>query len=81
MEQRRIGMEPLEERAMLAVTASFSAQFGQLTITGDQADNVINVSRATNGDILINNGEVAVTGGDAQRSEYQYDSCLGAGWQ
>lgn len=55
--------ETLEERIVPAVTASFSAQFGQLTIIGDQADNVINVSRGDNGDILINNGQVAIVGG------------------
>ena len=60
---RRLKLEALEDRKLLAVTASFSAQFGQLTIIGDQADNVIAVSRADSGDILINNGEVAVQGG------------------
>ena len=46
-----------------AVTASVSLQFGQLTIIGDAQDNVINISRATDGEILINNGQVAVVGG------------------
>jgi Ca2+-binding RTX toxin-like protein len=55
--------ERLEERIVPAVTASFSAAFGQLTIIGDAQDNVINISRATNGHILVNNGEVAIAGG------------------
>ncbi len=58
-----VAAEVLEERIVPAVTASFSAQFGQLTIIGDQADNVINVSRGDDGQILINNGQVAVVGG------------------
>jgi Ca2+-binding RTX toxin-like protein len=58
-----LGLETLGERIAPAVTASFSASFGQLTLVGDQQDNVISVSRATNGDILVNNGEVAIQGG------------------
>ncbi len=49
----------------MAVTASFSAQTGVLSIVGDNADNVINISRAADGTILINNGEVAIVGGPA----------------
>lgn len=61
--RRRVGLESLESRRLLAVTASFSDLTGTLSIVGDAADNVINVSRADNGTILINNGEVAVSGG------------------
>ena len=56
-------LESLEKREMLSVTASFSTQTGTLSIVGDAEDNVITVSRADNGDILINNGEVSVSGG------------------
>ncbi len=55
--------EGLEHRVLFAVTASFSAQFGQLTVTGDALDNIMSISRANNGNILVNNGEVAITGG------------------
>ena len=56
-------LETLEDRCVPAVTASFSAQLGILSIVGDGRDNVIEVQRADNGDIIINNGEVAITGG------------------
>ncbi len=55
--------EPLEGRVLMSVTASFSAFTGTLSVVGDALDNVMNISRADNGDILINNGEVAVQGG------------------
>ena len=55
--------EPLEERDLLAVTASFSTASSTLSVVGDAQDNVINISRADDGQILINNGEVTVAGG------------------
>ncbi len=45
------------------VTASFDREFGLLTIVGDDRDNDIKVSSDDDGNILINNGEVAVQGG------------------
>ena len=59
---RRAAFEPLESRQLLAVTASLSA-LGTLSVVGDAQDNVINISRADDGEILINNGEVTVQGG------------------
>ena len=55
--------ERLEERRLLAVTASFSAAGGLLQVVGDNADNNIEISRAANGAILVNDGEVAIVGG------------------
>ncbi|MDO9381233.1 MAG: calcium-binding protein [Hyphomicrobiaceae bacterium] len=45
----------------MAVTASFSA--GTLNITGDSPDNPITVSRNATGEILINGGAIAISGG------------------
>jgi hypothetical protein len=50
----------LEDRKLLAVTASFSAAFGTLSIVGDAQDNVINISRSDAGDILVINGETLI---------------------
>jgi Ca2+-binding RTX toxin-like protein len=49
--------------ANAAVTASFSASSGVLTVFGDTANNTIVLSRDAAGKILVNNGAVAVTGG------------------
>ncbi len=61
--RRRLSVEPLENRKLLAVVASFAAQTGQLTVIGDSEDNVVTFSRANDGTILVNNGDVAVQGG------------------
>ena len=55
--------ESLEGRVLMAVTASFSPTTGTLSVVGDALDNVMNISRAPDGRILINNGQVAVQGG------------------
>jgi Ca2+-binding RTX toxin-like protein len=56
-------LESLEERNLLAVTASFAAGPGVLSIFGDKLDNNIVVSRNAGGDILVNGGAVSVKGG------------------
>jgi Ca2+-binding RTX toxin-like protein len=43
------------------ISASFSG--GVLTITGDDQDNVLSVSRDTIGNLLVNEGSIAITGG------------------
>jgi streptogramin lyase len=48
-----------------AVTATFSAVDGRLTILGDARDNTVVVSRDAAGTILVNNGAVAIQGGPA----------------
>src|SRR3954465_5502965 len=49
--------------ANAATTATFSAASGQLTVTGDAADNSILLSRDAAGRILVNNGATVVIGG------------------
>src|SRR5262249_26287477 len=57
--------EPLDDRIVLAVTASFSPTTGILTVLGDTANNTVVVSRDAAGKILVNGGAVAVQGGTA----------------
>jgi Ca2+-binding RTX toxin-like protein len=56
-------LEALGERVLPAVTATFSATHGVLTITGDAQDNIIAISRNVVGTILVNAGAVIVQGG------------------
>ncbi len=65
------GIEQLEERRLLAVSASFSPAGGLLQVVGDNFDNNIEISRAANGNILINDGEVAIVGGTPTVSNTQ----------
>lgn len=60
---RRLALEALQERWTPAVTASFSA--GVLTVQGDALGNTIAISRNAGGTLLVNNGAVAITGGNA----------------
>lgn len=55
--------ESLEDRRMLAVTATFSAASGVLSVYGDSGDNTIEVSRNAAGALLVNGGAVAIVGG------------------
>src|SRR3954471_6419711 len=59
------GLELLDRRVLPAVTATFSAAQGVLSVTGDANDNTIAVSRNAAGLILVNNGAVSVLGGRA----------------
>jgi Ca2+-binding RTX toxin-like protein len=56
-------LEPLSERVLPAVTASFSPSSQLLSILGDAASNNIVVSRDAAGKILVNGGAVSVKGG------------------
>jgi Ca2+-binding RTX toxin-like protein len=56
-------LEPLGARIAPAVTASFLAQAGVLTVIGDNLDNNIEISRNAAGNILVNGGAVNVVGG------------------
>jgi Ca2+-binding RTX toxin-like protein len=56
-------LEPLAERILPAVTASFTPGTGVLSVLGDSHDNNIVVSRDAAGKILVNGGAVSVTGG------------------
>ncbi|MBL8822301.1 MAG: calcium-binding protein [Planctomycetia bacterium] len=63
MKRYSLNLEKLEDRTVPAVTASFSAATGSLTIFGDNLDNNIVISRNTAGGILVNGGAVAIQGG------------------
>src|SRR6266581_2384755 len=56
-------IEPLTERIMPAVTATFVPAASLLSIVGDAQDNTIVVSRNAAGSILVNGGAIAVRGG------------------
>ena len=57
------GIEALEDRRLLAITATFSASTGTLSVVGDETDNVIEISRSIGGQIFVNSGQVAISGG------------------
>jgi Ca2+-binding RTX toxin-like protein len=57
------GLELLDRRILPAVTATFSASQGVLTVIGDAQDNTIVVSRDAAGSLLVNSGAVTVLGG------------------
>jgi Ca2+-binding RTX toxin-like protein len=59
------GLESLEVRLTPAISATFAAAQGVLTITGDAHDNTIAVSRDAAGSIFANNGAVKIMGGKA----------------
>jgi len=59
------GLELLDRRVLPAVSATFSAAQGLLTVIGDAKDNTIVVSRDAAGSILVNSGGVAIQGGTA----------------
>jgi Ca2+-binding RTX toxin-like protein len=59
----RLNLESLNDRITPAVTATFSAASGVLTVNGDGLDNNIAISRDAAGNILVNGGAVAVLGG------------------
>src|SRR4051794_28776614 len=59
------GVEGLDRRVLPAVTATFSAVQGVLTVTGDAHDNAIAISRDAAGRIFVNGGAVNVRGGNA----------------
>jgi Ca2+-binding RTX toxin-like protein len=49
----------------MAITASFSQTAGLLSVTGDNVDDAVTVSRDAAGNILINGGVISITGGQA----------------
>lgn len=57
---------PLPASAAAPITASFDPVSGVLTVTGDNANNVVTISRITNvkpGHLTVNGGQVPITGG------------------
>jgi Ca2+-binding RTX toxin-like protein len=65
--------------ANAAVTASFNAGTGVLSVTGDSLDNNITVSRDAAGKILVNGGAVSVVGGTATVANTSRISMFGLG--
>ena len=56
-------LEALEPRRLFAITATSAG--GVLTVLGDESANAITVSRNVNGNLLVNNGAVAIAGSPA----------------
>jgi Ca2+-binding RTX toxin-like protein len=84
--QRRRGrsvpmVEPLDDRVLMAVTASLSAAHGVLTITGDAQDNSIAVSFNAARSIVVNSeaGIVAVQGGTPTAANTRLIQIFGLG--
>jgi Ca2+-binding RTX toxin-like protein len=67
------------QHASAAVTASFSAQSGVLTVFGDNLDNTLTISRNAAGQILVNGGAVAVVGGTTTVANTQLIQVFGQG--
>lgn len=60
---RSMSLENLETRRHFAVTASFAAANGLLSVFGDNLGNTIEVSRNAAGSLLVNGGAVPILGG------------------
>jgi Ca2+-binding RTX toxin-like protein len=73
----QIGVDLLDRRLLPAVSATFSAVQGVLTVLGDAQNNSIVVSRDAAGTILINNGGVTVLGGKATVANTQLIQLFG----
>ncbi len=56
--------QPCKGAYLMAITASFNAAAGLLSIFSDNLDNTVTVSRNAAGNILINGGAVPVLGGN-----------------
>ena len=74
-----LSLESLDNRIVPAITASFAAGTGVLTITGDALDNSITVSRDAAGKLLVNGGAVAVLGGTPTVANTTLIQALGLG--
>jgi Ca2+-binding RTX toxin-like protein len=70
-------IEPLEPRRLFSITAV--AAGGVLTVTGDANANAITISRDVAGNLRVNNGAVAITGGPANVTNIQTINLSGAG--
>jgi Ca2+-binding RTX toxin-like protein len=74
-----LNLEMLEDRECPAVTAFFSPTSGLLTVMGDSLDNNIVISRDAAGQILVNNGAVAISGGTASVANTSLIQVFGQG--
>jgi Ca2+-binding RTX toxin-like protein len=73
------GFEPMEQRLMLAVTASFAPGTGTLSVFGDALDNNIVLSRNAAGQLLVNGGAVNIVGGTPTVANTALVQVLGQG--
>jgi Ca2+-binding RTX toxin-like protein len=75
------GLELLDRRVLPAVTATFSAAQGVLTVMGDDLDNSIAVSRHAAGTLVVNGdgGIVTVQGGPATAANTRLIQIFGLG--
>jgi len=65
--------------AQAATTAAFLANGNLLSVFGDSLDNVIDISRNAAGQILVNNGAVAVSGGSPTVANVELIQVFGQG--
>src|SRR5262245_5938294 len=74
-------VEPLAERVLPAVTATFTAATGVLTVIGDERDNSLAVSRDADGTLVVNgdDGVVPVQGGPATAANTTLIQIFGMG--
>src|SRR5262249_32750506 len=72
-------LEPLGERILPAITASFSPATGVLSVFGDSLGNTIVVSRDAAGNLLVNGGAVPVLGGTSTVANTKAISVFGLG--
>ena len=72
-------VEALAERVLPAVTATFSAAGAVLRVVGDALDNTVVVSRDAGGTILVNDGAVAIQGGQPTVANTRSIMITGAG--
>src|SRR4051794_2262866 len=75
------GIELLDRRILPAVTATFSAAQGVLTVTGDEQDNSLAVSFDAAGSIVVNSDAlfVPVQGGPATAANTRLIKIFGLG--
>ena len=69
----------LSQSASAAVTATFSASNGVLSVFGDNLDNNIQISRNAAGVILVNGGAVPILGGNATVANVSLIQVFGLG--
>ena len=69
----------LSQSASAAVTASFTASSGVLSVFGDNLDNNIQISRNAAGVILVNGGAVPILGGNATVANVSLIQVFGLG--
>ncbi len=70
-------VEGLQARLAPAITASFSAAAGLLTVVGDSQDNTIAIGSDAEGNIMVNNGDISIAGDVATVENTTFIRALG----